>query len=154
MPRSSGANTLSRRPPPLPRPQLPWSLTSGDPHPSPPPWPPLLALSPAALVFTGRPHCPSPRVPRSNLSAITEPSNGNLPLIYHISSSDIQIRFPLSVWIAAIPFYGLDSSFLVLCLRAVVYYDLPIWQWISLKPESLPLPSSVPRAAGRSVRAW
>lgn len=132
--------------------QLP-RLTFGDPHPSPPPQSPLLSLLAAAVVFAALLHRPSPRFPLSNLSAIMEPSNVNLPLIYHISSSDIQIRFPLSVWIIVIPFYSLDSSFLVLCLRAVVYYYLPIWKLISLKPESLPLPSSVQHEAGCSVSA-
>lgn len=110
--------------------------------------------SPAAVVFAALLHCPSPRFPLSNLAAIMEPSNVNLPLIYHISSSDIQIRFPLSVWIIVIPVYGLDSSFLALCLRAVVYYYLPIWKLISLKAESLTLPPSAQREAGRSVSAW
>ena len=113
----------------------------------------FLPFSPAAVVFPALLHRPSPRFPLSNLSAIMEPSNVNLPLIYHISSSDIQIRFPLSVWIIVIPFYGLDSSFLVLCLWAVVYYYLPIWKLISLKLESLLLPSSVQHEAGCSVSA-
>lgn len=89
-----------------------------------------------------------PTFPLSDLAAIMEPSNVNLPLIYHISSSDIQIRFPLSVRIIVILLYGLNSSFLVLCLWAVVYYYFPIWKLISLKPESLPLPCSVQHEAG------
>lgn len=132
---------------PSTRVQLP-SLTFGDLHSSPPPKSPPLSLLPGCCQICSSPAAPFPRLPLSDLAAIMEPSNVNLPLIYHISSSDIQIRFPLSVRIIVIPLYGLNSSFLVLCLWAVVYYYFPIWKLISLKPESLPLPCSVQHEAG------
>lgn len=77
---------------------------------------PSLSLLAGCCQICCSPAAPFPRFPLSDLAAIMEPSNVNLPLIYHISSSDIQIRFPLSIRIVVIPLYGLDSSFLVLCL--------------------------------------
>lgn len=56
-------------------------------------------------------HCPSPPSPPANLPAITKPGNIHLPLGSLLSRPDIQICFPLSLWITVTPFYGLDSSF-------------------------------------------
>lgn len=116
MPGISRALTVPPSPAkPSTRLQLP-SLTFRDPHSSPPPKPPPPSLLAGCCQICCSPAAPFPRFPLSDLAAIMEPSNVNLPLIYHISSSDIQIRFPLSVRIVVIPLYGLDSSFLVLCL--------------------------------------
>lgn len=87
-------------------------LTPGDPHPSPPlrlhfvPVSAISMLSCAALLH-------------ASLLQISLRSRSLATLICHsfiISQArDTQIRFPLSVWIIVIPFYGLDASFLVLC---------------------------------------
>lgn len=98
-------------------------------HPLPQPSSLIFPLLPLTAVL----HCPSPPHPPANLSAISKPGIVNLLLSYRISRPDIQIHFPLSLWITVIPFYGLDSSFLVLCLWSVVYYYLPIWKLIFLK---------------------
>lgn len=61
-------------------PVSPWGPRS--PHPRL-----RLHFVPVSAISTALPRCPSPRFPPPNLSAIAEPSNVNLSLIYHLSSS-------------------------------------------------------------------
>lgn len=127
--------------------QLP-SLTFGVLHCSPPPKSPPLSLLAGCCQICCSPAAPFPRFP----SQISLRSWSLATLICHsfiiFQAQIYKSAFPLSVRIIVISLYGLDSSFLVLCLWAVVYYYFPIWKLISLKPESLPLPCSVQHEAG------